>query len=35
VAQQAFWEPVYKVDVPVDLSSVTLTMFTNIRQKTG
>ena len=35
VAQNASWEPVYKVDVPLDLSSVRLTMFARIRQKTG
>jgi uncharacterized protein (TIGR02231 family) len=35
VAQYAFWEPVYKVDVPLDLSGVSLTMFARIRQRTG
>ena len=35
VALNASWEPVYKVDVPTDLSGVTLTMFAQIYQKTG
>ncbi len=35
IAQNAFWEPVYKVDVPLDLSRLDMTMFARIRQKTG
>jgi uncharacterized protein (TIGR02231 family) len=35
VAQAASWEPVYKVDVPLDLAGVGMTMFARIRQKTG
>jgi uncharacterized protein (TIGR02231 family) len=35
VAQSASWEPVYKVDVPLDLAGVGLTMFARIRQNTG
>jgi len=31
----ATWKPVYKVDVPLDLSKVDLTMFATIEQKTG
>ncbi len=35
VVQNAFWEPVYKVDTPLDLSRLDLTMFACIRQQTG
>ena len=35
VAQNADWEPVYKIDVEPDLSGVRLAMFARIRQKTG
>ena len=35
IAENARWEPVYKVDVPLDLSRVDLTMFAHIQQKTG
>lgn len=35
VAQNATWEPVYKVDVPLELSRVRLTMFARIQQETG
>ncbi len=35
VAQAASWEPVYKVDVPLDLTGVGMTMFARIQQKTG
>lgn len=35
VTENAAWEPVYKVDVPLDLSRVDLTMFARIQQKTG
>jgi len=35
VVHNAFWEPVYKVDAPLDLSRLDLTMFARIRQKTG
>lgn len=35
VAQAASWEPVYKVDVPLDLAGVGMTMFARIQQKTG
>ena len=35
VAQIASWEPVYKVDVPLALGEVGMTMFSRIRQKTG
>jgi uncharacterized protein (TIGR02231 family) len=35
VAENAAWQPVYKVDVPLDLSRVDLTMFARIQQKTG
>ncbi|MCP4621908.1 MAG: mucoidy inhibitor MuiA family protein [bacterium] len=35
VAQVASWEPVYKVDVPLALDGVAMTMFSRIRQKTG
>ena len=35
VAMQAAWEPVYKVEVPQDLSGITLTLMARIHQKTG
>lgn len=35
VALNASWTPVYKVDVPQDLSQVKLTMFARIQQSTG
>ena len=35
VTENAEWDPVYKVDVPLDLSRVDLTMFARIQQKTG
>lgn len=35
VVHAALWEPVYKVDVSLDLSQVQLTMFARIQQKTG
>lgn len=35
IAGLATWQPVYKVDVPLDLSKVDLTMFATIEQKTG
>ena len=35
VTFNASWEPVYKVDVPLDLSAVNLTMFARIQQKSG
>ncbi len=35
VASNASWKPVYKVDVPLDLESVSLTMFARIEQATG
>jgi uncharacterized protein (TIGR02231 family) len=31
----AFWQPFYKVDVPLNLEEVDLTMFSKIKQKTG
>ena len=31
----AFWEPFYKVDAPLNLEGVDLAMFSKIRQKTG
>ena len=34
-AAKATWEPVYKVDVPLEVSRVDLTMFARIRQRTG
>jgi uncharacterized protein (TIGR02231 family) len=34
-ARGASWEPVYKVDVPIELNRVGLTMFASIRQRTG
>ena len=35
VARSASWAPVYKVDVPLDLAHVGMTMFARIRQETG
>ncbi|MDP7422822.1 MAG: mucoidy inhibitor MuiA family protein [bacterium] len=35
VAYNASWEPVYKVDIPLQLDTVNLTMFSMIRQQTG
>ncbi|MBN1676676.1 MAG: DUF4139 domain-containing protein [Kiritimatiellae bacterium] len=35
VARHATWEPVYRVDVPEDLTSVAMSLFARIRQKTG
>lgn len=35
VALYASWKPVYKVDVSLDLSQITLTMFAHIEQRTG
>ena len=35
VAYHANWQPVYKVDVSLDLSQISITMFANIEQKTG
>jgi len=35
VAGRASWEPVYKVDVPLDLSKVSMTLLARIEQKTG
>ena len=35
LAYQAWWQPFYKVDVPVDLEEVNLGMFSKITQKTG
>ncbi|MHC4208046.1 MAG: mucoidy inhibitor MuiA family protein, partial [Planctomycetota bacterium] len=35
VAERALWEPVYKVDISLDLSRINLTMFARIQQKTG
>ena len=35
VAQTASWEPVYKVDVSLDLAGIGMTMFARIQQKTG
>jgi len=34
-AHDSFWEPVYNVEVPLDLSRINLAMFTRIEQKTG
>jgi len=34
-ALSASWEPVYKVDVPLDLSEVGMAMFAHIQQNTG
>jgi len=35
VVENASWEPVYRVDVPLEMDRVQLTMFSRIRQKTG
>jgi uncharacterized protein (TIGR02231 family) len=35
LVQNAFWQPIYKVAVPLDLKAVNLTMFSKIHQKTG
>jgi len=35
LVNNASWSPVYKADVPLDLNSVTMTMFADIRQNTG
>jgi len=35
VPRNAGWQPVYKADVPSDLQTVDLTMFSRVRQKTG
>lgn len=35
LVKNAFWKPVYKVSVPVSLTSAELTLFSHIRQKTG
>ena len=35
LVQNAYWHPFYKVDVPLDLKEVNLTMFSRIKQKTG
>jgi uncharacterized protein (TIGR02231 family) len=35
IAQQAYWSPVYKVDVSADLNSIQLTSFAQISQNTG
>ncbi len=35
VAYNASWEPVYKIDIPLQLDTVNLTMFSMIRQQTG
>ncbi|MGD8467412.1 MAG: mucoidy inhibitor MuiA family protein, partial [Desulfobacterales bacterium] len=35
LTRQASWEPVYKVDVPRDLSGITLTQMARVHQKTG
>ena len=35
LVEKASWTPVYKVDVPLDLSSAKLTMFARINQKSG
>ena len=35
VVQHASWNPVYKASVPLDLSGIDLTLFSNILQKTG
>jgi len=35
VVKDVAWEPVYKVDVPIDVSCVRLTMFSRINQRTG
>lgn len=35
LVQNAFWQPIYKAAVPLDLKGVNLTMFSKIHQKTG
>jgi uncharacterized protein (TIGR02231 family) len=35
LVQNAFWQPLYKAAVPLDLKVVNLTMFSKVRQKTG
>jgi len=35
IVYNAYWRPLYKVNVPLDLKEVDLIMFSNIRQKTG
>ena len=35
LVRNAFWNPVYKVSVPVSLAGAELTLFSKIRQKTG
>ena len=35
LVQNAFWQPVYKAAVPLDLKAVNLTMFSKVNQKTG
>jgi len=35
IAYNAFWKPLYKVDIPTDLKDVSLIMFAKIMQKTG
>ncbi len=35
IAHHSSWQPVYKIDVPADLASVYLTLFSRIRQQTG
>jgi uncharacterized protein (TIGR02231 family) len=35
LVQDAFWQPLYKVAVPLDLKAVNLTMFSRVHQKTG
>jgi uncharacterized protein (TIGR02231 family) len=35
LSQNAYWHPFYRVDVPLDLKEVDLTMFSKIKQKTG
>ncbi|MBW1862721.1 MAG: mucoidy inhibitor MuiA family protein [Deltaproteobacteria bacterium] len=35
LVENAFWNPLYKADVPLNLKEVNLTMFSKIRQKTG
>jgi len=35
LAYGAYWEPLYKVEVPIDLAGADITMFAKIRQVTG
>jgi len=35
LAYNAFWQPIYKVDVPLDLKDINLTMFSKMKQVTG